>query len=144
MKTFHPEPLDLLLLFIIEERRNKAKHLTWNSITLKFLKNTNMPNPVKSLGYIKCYSSINPRPVKSPSNSFRYNCKKTCSWLRRPKTTLEIRKRPHFSMWSTTPLFTGFSKTNRVKVFSSRPFHNILKYRDHQWNIPTIWKTGSW
>ena len=27
-----------------------------------------MPNPVKSLGYIKCYSSSSPRPVKSRSS----------------------------------------------------------------------------
>ena len=32
-------------------------------------------------------------------------------------------------------------KTNRVVVFSSRPFSNILKYRDHQWDLPKIHKT---
>ena len=32
-------------------------------------------------------------------------------------------------------------KTNRAVVFSCRPFPNILKYRDHRWNFPTIWKT---
>ena len=32
-----------------------------------------MPNSVKSLGYIKCYSLSSPRPVKSPSNSIRHN-----------------------------------------------------------------------
>ena len=36
-----------------------------------------MPNPVKSLGYIKCYSSSNPRPVKSPS--FKHI---VCNWLK--------------------------------------------------------------
>ena len=25
-------------------------------------------------------------------------------------------------------------------VFSSRPFPNIPKYKDHQWDLPTIWK----
>ena len=42
-------------------------------------------------------------------------------------------KRPHFYKWSTILLFTGFSKTsitskkktNRVVVFSCRPFINI-------------------
>ena len=29
------------------------------------MKKTIMPNPVKSLGHIKCYSSSIPRPVKS-------------------------------------------------------------------------------
>ena len=57
-----------------------------------------MPNPVKSLGYIKCYSSSSPRPVKSPSNSIRYNCKKICSGSRRPKPILEIRKKAKF-LW---------------------------------------------
>ena len=38
--------------------------------------------------------------------------------------------------------FTNHRKnTNRAVVFSRRPFPNILKYRDHQWDLPTIWKT---
>ena len=65
---------------ITEKRRNKAKYLTWNSIRRKFEKKTSMTNPVKSLGCIKCYSSSSPRPVKSPSNSMRYNCKKIRCW----------------------------------------------------------------
>ena len=64
---------------ITEKRRNKAKYLTWSSIRLKFVKKTNMPNPVKSLGYIKCFSSSSPRLVKSTSNFTRYNCKKISS-----------------------------------------------------------------
>ena len=74
-----------------EKRRNKAKYLTWNSTRVKFVKKTSMPNPVKSLGYIKCYSSSSPRCVKSPSNSIRCNCERICSWSRRPKKMLEIR-----------------------------------------------------
>ena len=69
-----------------------SKYLTWNFIRLKFVKKISMPNPVKSLGYIKCHSSSNCRPVKSPSNSIRYNCEKICSWLRRPRTILETRE----------------------------------------------------
>ena len=34
-----------------------------------FVKKTSIPNPVKSLGYIKCHSSRSLRAVKSPSNS---------------------------------------------------------------------------
>ena len=98
-------------LSITEKRRNKAKYLTWNSVRLEFVEKTSMPNPVKSLGYIKCYSSSSSRPIKSPSNSIRCNCKKICSWLRRPKTILKIRKRPYFSRWSTILLFLSFSKT---------------------------------
>ena len=32
-------------------------------------------------------------------------------------------------------------KTNRAVVFSCRPFPNILKYRDHWWELPTNRKT---
>ena len=32
-------------------------------------------------------------------------------------------------------------KTNRAVVFSSRPFPNILKHRDHRRDLPTIRKT---
>ena len=78
---------------ITEKRRNKTKYLTWNSIRLKFVKKTSMPNPVKSLGYIKCYSLSDPRSAKSPSNPIRYNCKKICRWSPRPKTILAIRKK---------------------------------------------------
>ena len=51
--------------FITEKRRNKAKYPTWNSVSLKSVKETSMSNSVKSLGYIKCYRSSSPRPVKS-------------------------------------------------------------------------------
>ena len=54
---------------ITKKRTNKAKYLTWNSKRLKFVKKTSIPNPVKSLGYIKCHSSRSLRAVKSPSNS---------------------------------------------------------------------------
>ena len=89
-------------LSITEKRQNKAKYLTWNSIGLRFVKKTSIPNPVKSLKYIKCYSSSSPRLIKSPSNSTRYNCQKIWSWSRRPKTILETRK---------NLLLTSFSKT---------------------------------
>ena len=100
------------------------------------------------LGYIKCYSSSSPRPAKSSCNSIRYNCQKICSWSKRPKAILKIRKRPHFSRWSNSlvtcfskTLLTTGKKTNRAGVFSCRPYPNILKYRD-DWRKPlTIWKT---
>ena len=58
---------------------------------------------------LNSHSSSSPRPAKSPNNSIKYNCQKISSWSRRPKTILEIRKRPHFSRWSTILLFTSFS-----------------------------------
>ena len=125
--------------------------MTWNSISLTFVKKTSMSNPVKSIGYTKCYSSSSPRPVNSirPSNSIRYNCKKICSWSGRPKTILEIRKMATFPQVINNPIIYKFfkdfinhrKKTNRVVVFSCRPFTKISKYTDHQWNLPAIWKT---
>ena len=67
--------------------------------------------PCQKPWLIKGYSSSSPRPVKSRGNSIRYNCQKLCSWLRRPKTILEIRKKSTFSWWSTILLFISFSKT---------------------------------
>ena len=72
------------------------------------------PEPVKSLGYIMCYSSSSIRPVKYPTNSIRYNCQ-ICS---RSKSTTVL-----------------------VAVFSWAPLPNIPRYRDHQWDLTTIWKT---
>ena len=134
---------------ITEKRRNKAKYLTWNSIRLKFVKKTSMPNPVKSLGYIKCYSSSSPKPFQSPSIFIRYNCKKIWSWSRRLKTILEIRKMGTFLLVINNSIICKFSKnftsgrkkTSRAVVFSFRPFFNSLKYRDHRWNLPAIWET---
>ena len=95
---------------IYEKRRNKAKYLTWNSIRLKIVKKISMPNPVKSLSYIKCYSLSSPRPVKSPSNSIRYNCQKICSWSRRPKTILQVRKKVTFCQVIKNPIIYKFFK----------------------------------
>ena len=96
----HPKPS------LTEERRNKAKYLTRNSIRLKFVKNTSMPITVKSLRYIKYYSSNSPRPVKFLSNSIRCNCQNICRWSRRPKTILEIRKATFFHIFLETLLTT--------------------------------------
>ena len=88
-----------------------------------------MPNSVKSLGYIKCYSLSSSRPVKSPSNSIRHNCHKICSQSRRPKTILEIRKKVTNLLMINNPniykFFKDFNnhrkKTNRAVRFSCRP-----------------------
>ena len=60
------------------------------------MRKTSIPNSVKSFRYIKCYNLSSPRPVKTPSNSIRYNCLKICSWSKRLKTILEIRKQAIF------------------------------------------------
>ena len=54
---------------ITKKRPNKAINLTQNSISLNFLKKTNMRSPGNSLGYIKCFNLSSPRTFKSPNNS---------------------------------------------------------------------------
>ena len=107
------------------------------------MKKTSMPNPVTSLGYFKRYSWSSPRSFKRPSNSVRNNYQKTSAVDREDrKLHWKSAKRPQFSRWST--IFTNHrKKTNKAKVFSCRPIPNILKYRDHRWDLPTIWKTSS-
>ena len=46
----------------------------------------------KFLDISSVYSSSTPRPVKNPSNFIRYNYQNICSWSRRPRTILKIRK----------------------------------------------------
>ena len=81
------------------------------------MKKTSMPNSVESLKYIKCYSSSSPRPVKSPSSLIRHNCQKIWSWLRRPKTILEIIKKTTFLEVIDKPIIYKFFKdfTNHRK-----------------------------
>ena len=52
-------------LSITENRRNKAKYLTWNSIRFKFVKNTTISNLVECLCWIKCLSSSSPDLLKA-------------------------------------------------------------------------------
>ena len=114
-----------------------------------FVKKTSLPNSVEIIGYIKCYMSSSPTPVKSASNSLRYNSQKICSSPRRPETILEIRIKASVFKVINKPVIYKFvedfssrrKNTNRVVVFSCRPFLNILKYRNPRGDLPTIWKT---
>ena len=140
-----------LKLSITEERRSKAKYPTWNSIGFEFLKKTSMARSVESLEYIKYHISSSPRPIKCLRSYIQYNCQKVCSWSWRPEAILEIRKEATILEVINKPIiykfFKGFTnrrkETNRAVVFSQRPLPSILKYRDHRWNLPTIWKTRS-
>ena len=70
-----------------------------------------MPNPVKCLGYIKCYKWSSPRPAKNPSSPIRYNCQKISSWLKKRKTILEIKKVTFSLVDQQSYYFASFSKT---------------------------------
>ena len=102
---------------------------------------------------------------ESPNNSIRHKFQKICSWSKRPKTMLEIRKKIKFLLMINNSIIYKFfkdftnhkknsiickffkdftnhkKKTNMALVFSCRPFPNILQYRDHRWDYSTIWKT---
>ena len=64
---------------------------------------------IKSLGYSKCYSLRNSRPIKNPSNSIRYSCQRIYIWMRRLKISLEIRKKATFLEVIKNLLCTSFS-----------------------------------
>ena len=89
----------------------RVKYLTWNSIRPKFAKNTSMQNPVKSLKYIKSHSLSSPDLLKFLAILSDTTVRRSRVDQKTLKTTLKIRKRPHFSRWSTIVLFTSFSKT---------------------------------
>ena len=89
-----------------------------------------------------------PKSVKSPSNSVRYSCEKICSWLRRPKTILEIRKKATFLYVINNPIIYKFfknstnhrKKNNRVLVFSCRPLMKRSNNQENKTSYDTYWR----
>ena len=91
----------------------------------------------KALNIWSATAPVAPDLLKSIwHNSIRHNCQKICSWLRKPKTILEIRKKDIFLNVISNPIICKFfkdftnhrKKTNRAVVISSRPFLGLLKY----------------
>ena len=108
-----------------------------------------MPNPIKSLGYIKCHRSSSTRPVKSPSNSIRYNCGKICSWSRRPKTILKIRKKATFLYVINSSIIYKSPKPNsKFKRFKTIvPAWVLIPLVNHNlaiFSVPQADKKPSW
>ena len=64
---------------IPEKKQSKTKYPTGDTVSPEFVKKPRMSDPVKSLGYIKCYSLSSLRLIKSNSISKRYNCQKILS-----------------------------------------------------------------
>ena len=129
-------------------RREKidGKYLTWNSTMLMFLEKTTMPNPVQSLGYIKCYSLSSADLSKALVIRSETIARRSAIDQKDLKPYQISEKRPHCSRWSTKLLFTSFSKIllttegrlTRQKFLS---LSNIPKFRDHRWDLQTTWKT---
>ena len=120
MKTSYPDPHKAT-----EKTGNKAKYLILNFIRINFVKKTSMPNPVISLGYIKCSLSSS-RPVQIPSNSIWYNCQKIYSWLRKLKSYWESENRPHLFRWSTIPIIYKFFKDLMYESLSLQFFRTTI------------------
>ena len=84
-----------------EEGLNWLKLTTFKLTTFKkltTLKNLSlisikscMPNFVRSLGHIKCFSLSSHKPFKNPSNYMRYNCPRICSLSKKIDNILKIR-----------------------------------------------------
>ena len=72
--------------------------------------------------------------IKNPEKLIRYDSQTICSCTNRPKTILEIRKK-YFEDFNDNR-----KKNRKVVRLSCRPLHSILKYREHRWDLPTIWK----
>ena len=121
-----------------------AKHLLKLHKTQAF-EEDQLAKPSQNFKYVKCYHSSSPRHIKSPCNSIRNNCQKICSWSRRPETILKITQKSKINkpiIYKSLKDFTNHrKKTNRAVVFSHGPLPNILKHRDHRWELPTVWKT---
>ena len=129
----------------------RVEYLTWNSIRPRFVKNTSMQNPVKSLKYIKSHSLSSPDLLKFLAILSDTTVRRSGVDQKTLKPHWKSEK-GHISLGDQQSLFTSFSKTllttekktNTVEVFSRRPFlkiFHILKYKDHQSGLPTIWKT---
>ena len=130
-KTSHPEPFDT------EKWRNKTKYPTWNSIRLGFVRQTSIPNPLKRLEYIKCYSLKSPSLLKTwqfyqiqlskDLNEKTWNNSENYKMA----TVLEVIKKPIICKFFND--FTDhINKTNSAIVFNREPPPNILNYRDHK------------
>ena len=83
-------------LSITEKRRNKANYPTWNSTWHKFVKNSSMPNPVKSFGYIKCHSSSSPSLLKALAIRSDTTVRRYSVDQEDLKLYWKSEKRPHF------------------------------------------------
>ena len=105
---------------ITYNKRNKAKYLTWNFIDLSLWRRPACQTLWKALDILNVTVWVTPDLLKA---------------LAILSDTIVRRLLTSFSKTNHR------KKTNRAVVVSSGPFPNILKYKDHWWNCPSIWKT---
>ena len=135
---------------ITEKRKNKAKYLTWNTIRLSLWRNSACRTLPKALDRLSATARVAPDLLKAQTILSGKTARRSFIDWEYLKPYWKSEKRARFSKWSRILWFTSFlkdvtnhshrKKTNRVVVFNCRTFPNILKYGDHQWNVPTIWK----
>ena len=83
---------------MLSSASDKAKLFAKNfSIGSQFLNKTSMPNSVESIGYIKCYSSSNPRPVKTLAILSDTTIRRSAVDQEGLKSYWKSEKRSHFS-----------------------------------------------
>ena len=127
-----------------KKRRNNTKYLT---LDLHLWRRPTCQTLSKAMDMSSATAQVAPKLLKALAIlSDTTVSKKICSWSRWPKTILEIRKKITFLLVINNSIickfFTNHRKmTNRAVVYTCRHFLTILKYWDHQWNLPTIWKT---
>ena len=102
-------------------------------------------NLLKALDISSAIAQIAP-DLSSPSNSIRFSP----VFQEELKPYWKSENRPYFSRWTTSLLFTSFSKilltterglTGQQFLDLSSPFSKILRYWGHRWDLSTIRKT---
>ena len=114
-----------------QRRSNTRPETPWNGV---YEEDQQAKSYRKPWIYIKCHSSNSFRPIKSPNNA-------TDTTVRRSSVDREDRKSeksPYFSRWSTSLLFTSFSKTLlTIKRRLKRPYFFATNF------FPTFLNTGT-
>ena len=106
-----------------------------------------MSNTIENFRYITCYSFGTPRTIKTLTQIILSDkLSEDLPLNEKTRNHTEIRKRSHFTMWSSSQLYAIFSeflnhrnRTNGKVFFCCRPLPNILKYSDHMWDLPITW-----
>ena len=120
-----------------------------NSIRLTFVKKTSMQTLSKFSDRSSNIACVALYLLKAPAILSDTTVRRSPVDREDLKLDWKSGKEPHFSTWSTIPLFTSFSNTllttkRRLTGWYVLPVDlspNILKYRERRWNLPTIWKT---
>ena len=104
------------------------------------MKKTSMLTPVRNLWYIKCYSSGSPDLLKALSILSDTTVRRSAVYQENLKPYPKSEKKKDqtslgdqqaYYLQVLQRLYWSQKDNNNVVVFSSRPFPNTLKYRDH-------------